>query len=422
MIDSDDSRGRERTFQERLAAYAGCILELGVALRRDQHLLVVALTEHRGLALALAEAAYRRGASFVNILYQDELALKLQLELGGEEAVTFVPKSVRAAYEETIEKNGAFIAISGREDLTAFNQVDPDRQGRSLLARAAQLDFFYQHIYTNRLKWCVAASATAGAARAVFPGQEPARALAGLWNAIFSICRIDERDPLAAWERHLERLAERRRRLDSLGLRELCFMSPTCDFTLRLDPRARWQGGWSVTPDGERFLPNLPTEEVFTVPDCRSLEGRFATTRPLTYKNIHIENVSLAFRKGELVAVEGGSGVEEFRRILGSDPSFRRPGEIALVDADSAVARSGLVFHDLLYDENAQSHVAVGSGYTECLAGVREMSPEERERAGFNTSSLHIDIMFGSSELSVTGRGADGKQVTIMRAGRFADE
>jgi aminopeptidase len=422
MANNSDIRNERGPFQEHLNAYAECLLELGVALRPGQHVLVSALTVHRDLVLALTEAAYRRGASFVTILYQDEIASRLQLELGNEEAVTFLPKSVRAAYEEVIERNGAFISLSGRENLAAFRGVDADRQSRSLLARTAQLDFFYQKIYTNRLKWCVAASATPGAAAAVFPGLTPERALASLWDAIFTICRIHDPDPVQAWRTQLEILENRKRRLDQMEIREMALRSPTCRLDLRLDARARWQGGWSATPEGEKFLPNLPTEEVFTVPDYRSLEGRFTATRPLTYKNLHIENLSLEFRKGELVNVDGDREAGELRRILQADPTHRRAGEIALVSSSSAVARSGLVFHDLLYDENAQSHLAVGSGYSECLSGVKEMSPAEREKAGFNTSALHIDVMFGSPELIVTARTQGGTAVTVMDHGLFPGE
>jgi aminopeptidase len=422
MTVNNKKQATRRLFEERLRAYAACILDLGVALRRGQYLLISALTVHRDLVLALTGEAYRRGASFVNILYQDEWAAKLRLELGDDEAVTFLPKNIRAAHEEVIERNGAFIALSGREDLAAFRGIDPNRQSRSLLARTAQLDFFYQKIYTNRLKWCVAGAATPGAAAAVFSGLAPVRALSALWNQIFTMCRVLESDPAAAWRDHIARLERRKRRLNGLGIQRLEFSSPTCHFQLGLDPRALWQGGCSVTPGGETFLPNIPTEEVFTVPDYRSLEGRFIATRPLTYKNMHIEHLSLEFRQGELVSVEGGREVDDLRRILESDPSHRKAGEIALVAADSAVARSGLVFHDLLYDENAQSHLAIGAGYSECLAGVREMSAEEREGAGFNTSSLHMDIMFGSPELSVTAKTAHNGTMTLMHHGVFRDE
>ena len=207
-----------------------------------------------------------------------------------------------------------------------------------------------------------------------------------------------------------------------MRLSELHFKSPTCDLSLGLSTHARWRGGFSLTPGGRSFLANMPTEEVFTVPDWRSLDGRFTATRPLTYKNIYVPEVSFGFRSGKLVSVEGGAGVKALEDILRSDPAHGRAGEIALVAADSAVARTGLVFHDLLYDENAACHLALGSGYADCLEGIEGMSREEREAAGFNTASVHIDFMFGSPEISVTGRDADGRERPIMRDGRFVAE
>jgi aminopeptidase len=400
--------------------YAACIVDVGLALRRGQYLLVSALTVHRDLALAVAEEAYRCGASFVNVLYQDELLQKTQLALGDEASVTFLSKSVIAAFEEVIERRGAYLSLSGRENPNAFHGLDPDRQSRSLLSRQAQLDFFYQEIYTNRIAWCVAAAATPGTAAIVFPGQPAGAALTKLWDCIFSICRITEPDPAAAWREQAARLQHRKERLDELSLRELHFTSPTCDLSLRLSERARWKGGFASTPDGRAFLPNLPTEEVFTVPDWRSLEGTFQATRPLTYKNIHVAEAKFIFRSGQITAVEGGTGVDELRRILASEPAHGRAGEIALVGEDSAVARSGLVFHDLLYDENAACHLALGSGYTECLEGIGAMSREERDAAGFNTASLHIDVMLGSPLLGVTGSDAQGTRHVLIIDGLFA--
>ncbi|MBN2354232.1 MAG: aminopeptidase [Spirochaetales bacterium] len=419
---TDSRRFGGYRFSEALARYAACILDVGAALEKGQYLLVSALTVHRDLALALAEAAYRRGASYVNVLYQDELLSRTQLELGGESSVTFLPRSVTAAYEEVIERRGAFVSLSGREDLEAFRAIDPERQSRSLLYRLERLDFFYEHIYTNRIVWCVAAGAAPGAAAAAFPDLPAGEALAALWDRIFEVCRIYESDPASAWRGRTALLERLKGRLDGLRLRELRFQSPTCDFSLRLSERARWRGGFSRTPEGRVFLANIPTEEVFTVPDWRSLDGRFTATRPLVYKNICVPELTLAFREGRLIAVEGGAGVKELEGVLRSDPTHGRAGEIALVSADSAVARTGLAFHDILYDENAACHLALGSGYADCLEGVGDMSPEDRENAGFNNASVHIDIMFGSQELRVTGRDADGRELDIMREGRFVDE
>ncbi len=419
---SDDRRFSGFRFTEALSRYAACILDVGAALDKDRYLLVSALTVHRELALALAEAAYRRGASFVNVLYQDELLNRTQLELGGESSVTFLPKSVVAAYQEVIERGGAFVSLSGREDLEAFRSIDPERQSRSLLSRLERLDFFYEHIYTNRIAWCVAAGAAPGTAAAAFPELPADEALAALWDRIFSVCRVYDEDPVAAWRERAALLERLKSRLDGLRLRELRFQSPTCDFSLRLSERARWKGGFSRTPDGRVFLANLPTEEVFTVPDWRSLDGRFTATRPLVYKNICAPELTLAFREGRLVSVEGGAGVKELEDILRSHPTHGRAGEIALVAADSAVARTGLVFHDLLYDENAACHLALGSGYADCLEGIEAMNREDRENSGFNNASVHIDIMFGSPGLRVTGRDGDGRERDIMRDGRFVVE
>jgi aminopeptidase len=402
-----------------LRQYASLILQLGVGFTRGEYLLVSALTVHRDLTLAIAEEAYRRGASYVNILYQDEKLQRAQLEFADAGSLSFVPQSMIAAYQELLEAGGSFISITGREDLEIFKGVDPVRHSQALLARTARLDFFYQKLYAHALKWCVAASAAPGRARIIFPTMNTDEALRALWDKIFAICKIYEDDPVKAWQRHAAGLEKRKDLLTALGIREMLLTGPECNLRVGFDPRARWKGGFGETTDNKKFLPNIPTEEVFTAPDFHTIEGHFTSTRPLTYKNICIEKLTLSFEKGELTSVEGSEGIEELKEIINTEVSHRRLGEIALVDAESAVAQSGLVYHDLLYDENALSHVALGSAYHECLFGIEALDPEEREKAGFNHSPLHIDIMLGSPSLSVTALCADGKRKKILHNGRF---
>jgi aminopeptidase len=409
----------KKKFKENLAAYADLLLTIGLNIKSGEHCLIQAFTVHRELALACARAAYAKGAAYVNILYLDEQLDAIRLEHAPESCLDYFPPSIIKAYEEIILRGGVFLSLTGRENLNADETTDARRGNRLLLARAENLYFFHEKVRSNALRWCVAASATAAAAKKMFSRVGTARAVQNLWDVIFDICRVTTADPTAAWRVHLDKLDRIKRTLNGLKIRELLYKGPHAELRIGLAPQARWQGGESLCKNGERFVANIPTEEVFSAPDFHKVNGWVECSRPLVYRNFFIEQIRLEFKDGILTRISGSRGIKELEAYLFAKDENRRLGEVALVESSSPVYKSGHVFHNLLYDENAASHIAFGSAFTECFEGIESYNAGQKEQAGFNTSKIHIDLLIGSPELEVSARLSSGRIVPLLSGGEF---
>jgi aminopeptidase len=256
----------------------------------------------------------------------------------------------------------------------------------------------------------------------VFPQLPADQQMAALWDAIAKMVRLDRPDPIAAWEEHLAALAARRDFLNAQRYTALKYRGPGTDLTLGLATGHQWVSGRSTSVQGIPFAPNLPTEEVFTMPHKDRVDGTVRSTKPLSYGSTLIENFSMTFEGGRVVNATADRGQEVLRQLLDTDAGAVRLGEVALVPHNSPVAQSGLLFYNTLFDENAASHVALGSAYKFTLAGGEAMTDEQFEQAGGNRSATHVDFMIGSAELDIDGVLADGTVEPLMRRGDWAQD
>jgi aminopeptidase len=278
---------------------------------------------------------------------------------------------------------------------------------------------FREQISRNRTNWAVVAASAATWAARVFPDVEPSRQVARLWDAIGCLCRLDHRDPIAAWETHLRDLAARTDHLNERQYATLRYQGPGTDLTIGLAPGHQWIGGSSVTAAGVRFAPNLPTEEVFTMPHKDRVNGTVRATKPLSYGGTLIENFTLTFVEGRVVEVAAERGESVLRTLVAMDAGAARLGEVALVPNSSPISQTGRLFYNTLFDENAASHVALGAAYKFTLSGGEGMADEAFEAAGGNRSATHVDFMIGSGELDIDGVRADGSVEPVMRGGEW---
>jgi aminopeptidase len=298
-----------------------------------------------------------------------------------------------------------------------------------------------RQLQADRFPWLVVASPTekwaekvlagpaggagtgAPASGADNPGRGPAfsrpRALDDLWETMKPILRLDREDPVAAWREQSERLKRRSAVLDELSVEWLHFEGPGTDLWVAIPERAIWVGGPARTPEGTEFLPNLPTEEVFTTPDYRYTTGHVAVTRPVRVMNKVVEGAWFEFSDGKVVSSGARENAEVLERYFSMDAGAAYAGEIALVDAGSPIFQSGRVFYNTLLDENAACHIALGGSYPTCLEGGEKLSDEELPGIGANVSFVHTDFMIGSEEVDVTARTRDGRDVAVLRDGRF---
>jgi aminopeptidase len=269
------------------------------------------------------------------------------------------------------------------------------------------------------INWTIVSYATGAWARAMFPGESEDNAVARLWDAIFAASRIDEADPVAAWAAHNDGLHARARRLNDLRFSALRFRGPGTDLTVGLADDHEWHGGSSRAKNGIVCNPNIPTEEVFTTPHKARVDGHVASTKPLSYQGTLIDRIEVRFEAGRIVEAKAAKGEDVLAKVLDTDEGARRLGEVALVPFSSPISKSGLLFFNTLYDENAASHIALGQSYSQCFVNGGALSPEELSARGANASLIHIDWMIGSAKVDVDGIGADGAAMPVMRKGEW---
>jgi aminopeptidase len=401
---------------EDLRQYARLLVQL-VNVQPDQNLHVRGEPCHWPLFNAIAEAAYAAGARYVDVSSQHAGLHKARVENSKEEHLEYVPRTLTARNDIFIDEQWALISVKNPEDPDFLSDLDSTRNAEVLRALAKANSPLRRNLQADKFQWIVAASPTDPWARKVL-GEDATGDT--LWETMRSILRLDTDDPLGAWTRHAETLASRSRTLQSMEVDSLHFTGPGTDLRVGLPERPVWLGGSAQTPDGTRFLPNVPTEEVFTTPDYRRTSGEVQVTRPVFVMGSVVDGAWFRFDEGRVVDFGARSGEDILGRYLEMDEGARYLGEVALVDGASPIFQAGRVFYDILYDENAACHIALGGAYPGGIQGGDELSESELTRAGGNISDVHTDFMVGSEEITVTARLRDGRdEVPVIDQGRF---
>jgi aminopeptidase len=391
------------------AALAQLAVGLGANVQPGQ---IVAISSEPGkeaVARAIAEAAYAAGAKFVDLSVFDPYFKRARALHAAAESLSFVPPWIGERILALGELRCARIGLSGPSAPRALDGIDPQLIALDQLPRVPESMTLVNERTTN---WTIVPCPNPAWATLVHPRLEPAAALARLWGEIAHICRLDERDPEAAWKSRLEQLTRVAGQLDELRLDELHLEGPGTDLRIGLLPSSHWIAADFETVDGIDSRPNLPTEEVFTTPDPERVSGTVAATKPLFTAGTTITGLKVTFEAGRVVSIEADEGAEVLRGMTEIDDGAARLGEVALVDREGRIGPLGTVFYDTLLDENAASHIALGHGY---LQGVSS----EDEHPRVNRSKIHTDFMIGGNEVAVTGTLQDGREVPLLRDGRW---
>ncbi|MCC7345906.1 MAG: aminopeptidase [Variibacter sp.] len=409
----------DTTFDTRLDKLAALAVRVGLNLRAGQEVVMTAPLDAMPLVRRIAEHAYKAGATLVTPLISDDaVSLARYRHAHPDAAFDVAPGWLFEAMANAFKGGAARLAVVG-EDPTLLSAEDPEKVARANKARSKAYRPALELITGFAINWNLVPASTPGWARQVFPGEPEDRAVAKLWDAIFAACRVDAADPVAEWARHNATLHARGAFLNERNYAALHFRGPGTDLRVGLSDGHLWCGGSEPAKNGITCNPNIPTEEVFTTPHALRVEGVVRSTKPLAYQGTLIEDIAVRFEGGRIVEANATRGAEVLRKVIATDEGAARLGEVALVPHSSPISKSGLLFRNTLFDENAASHIALGQAYTTCLRDSAGVPMAELAKRGANASLIHIDWMIGSGAVDVDGVTQDGTVEPLMRKGEF---
>ena len=394
-----------------LDRYAELITGFGANVQPDQVVAVEGALEAAPLVRRIARGAYERGARYVDVAYFDAQVKRIRIEASPDDALDWVPPWLGQRLLDLGELDAARIVLTPFVPPGALEGVDPERAGRDRLPTVPEL---FKVVDDRSVAWTVSPFVTEAWAQLVFPEQAPAAAVEALWRDVIHVCRLDEPDPVAAWEHRIEEIWQVASRLDQLELDALHFVGPGTDLTVGLLPSSRFarEGGSSTTRTGIKHVPNLPTEELYTTPDPERTEGHVASTKPLDVGGSIVTGLRIRFEGGRAVEIDADANADALRRRCATDEGAARLGEVALVDGESRIGRLGRTFFNTLLDENSASHLALGDAYASPVA-----DPADLPR--INESEIHTDFMIGSDDVTVTGVTRDGDELPLLVGGAW---
>ncbi|CAM3100399.1 aminopeptidase [Paenibacillus lupini] len=407
------------TFEQKLNNYADIIVKIGANIQQGQSVMVNATIEAPELVRLVVKKAYEAGAYQVKVFWQDDVVSRLHYDLAPLESFLEEPKWSAGEKTEMAEKGAASITI-GSADPDLLRGVPQERiRTADRTARTAS-EKYRQMAQAFKFTWSLATAPSAAWAAKVFPDLPEEEQVAKLWDTIFQMVRADQPDPIAAWEAHIKQLKIKAKYLNDKAYKYLHYQAPGTDLTLEMPKDQVWLGGSKQNEQSTWFVPNLPTEEVYSAPLRTGVNGTISSTKPLSYNGNIIDNFSFTFENGRVVNVTAEQGEEALKGLIETDENAKFLGEVALVPHKSPISDSNILFYKTIFDENASCHLAVGSAYASCIKGGAGLSREELLERGLNQSMAHTDFMVGSAELNLYGVTEDGTREPILLNGNWA--
>ena len=406
-------------FEKKLTKYAELAVKIGVNIQPNQYLYIAASIESAPFVQLVTKIAYEQGAKNVFVDYADDQVTRTRYELAPADSFDFFPEWKKQEREWLAEQGAAFISIvSQSPDL--LSGIDTTRIAAFQKAAGTALNKYRQYVQSDKISWTVIAAPSKQWAKKVFPEVPEEEQVNTLWDAIFKATRSDLEDPVQAWAQHNDNLHEKVQYLNDKKYSKLHYTAPGTDLTIELPKGHLWCGAGSVNEKGDEFMANMPTEEVFTVPNKDGVNGYVSSTKPLSYGGNIIDNFKITFENGRIINVEAEQGEDVLKNLVATDEGSHYLGEVALVPFQSPISQSNVLFYNTLFDENASNHLAIGSAYAFCLEGGKTMSHEELLENGLNQSITHVDFMIGSAEMNIDGITVEGEAQPVFRNGNWA--
>lgn len=407
-------------FKENLAKYAKLLVSTGINVQPGHTIQLTIGVDQAELARLIVKEAYAHGAKEVLVNWLDDVIARERLVNVDVELLEQVHPQRVTEMNYLLERKASRLVVLS-EDPGAYDGVDPEKLSRNARALSQALQPMRQATQANKVSWTLGAASGLEWAKKVFPNAaSDEEAVDLLWDQIFKTCRVYEEDPIKAWEEHEARLVAKAKVLNDEQFVKLHYTAPGTDLVLGMPKNHLWEAAGSVNVQGEHFIANMPTEEVFTAPDYRVADGYVTSTKPLSYNGNIIEGIKVTFKDGEIVDVTAEKGDEVMKKLVFDNAGARGLGEVALVPDKSPISQSGVTFFNTLFDENASNHLAIGQAYAFSIEGGTEMSQEELKEAGLNRSDVHVDFMIGSNKMNIDGIREDGTRVPIFRDGEWA--
>ncbi|MGD6965928.1 aminopeptidase [Rossellomorea vietnamensis] len=406
-------------FERNLDKYAELAVKAGVNIQKGQYMWISAPMGTERLVRKIVKQAYLAEAGEVHVQWYDEEIKRTHYELASDSAFEQFPEWMASAFDTVAERGGAFLQVEA-DDPDLLKGITPERLLTFEKARGNALESFYEAIETDRISWSIIAMPSQKWADKVFPDLPEEERVSALWDKIFEAVRINKDDPVDEWRSHIETLQAKASQLNEKHFWKLHYTAPGTDLTIELPEKHLWLTGSSTNKEGNVFIANMPTEEVYTVPLKNGVNGYVTSTKPLAYQGNIIDNFKLTFEDGKIIKAEADTGQELLEKMMDTDEGAKYLGEVALVPHKSPISNTGILFFNTLFDENASNHLAIGSSYPTCFEGGQALSEDERKAAGLNDSIVHEDFMIGSANMDIDGLYKDGSAEAVFRKGNWA--
>ncbi len=405
-------------FEQNLEKYAELAIKVGINLQKGQKLVIVAPISCADFVRKAALKAYEAGALDVYVDWEDDQLKKIRFHHAPDEAFELYPMWKANGFEELAKENAAFLTVYA-PNAELYKDVKAERLTTANKTASAANQAYKDYMRSGKVSWLMVSIPTPEWSAKVFPEMDEQERIDRLWEQIFKLTRVDADNPVEAWRAHIADLVKKQQLLNGKRYHKLHLKAPGTSLSVELPEKHQWVSAGMTNAKGDYFVPNLPTEEVFTLPVKEGVNGTVTSTKPLSYNGSLIDNFAFTFINGRITEVHAEQGEEILRKLLDVDAGTRYLGEIALVPHDSPISNSNLIFYNTLFDENASCHLAIGSAYPFCIEGGTEMSKEELEANGYNTSLLHIDFMIGSPDMEIDGETRDGIREPLFRKGNW---
>ena len=403
-----------------LRKYARLIVKMGVNIQKGQGAIIMTETAQAEFALLVADEAYKAGAKWIDMQWMNQEFDKLQLRKESVKTLTNIPEWQKARLQRMADEFPVRIMIASA-DPDGLKGVNVEKMRKVNLAKM-KVQKPYRDAIDNKHQWTIVAVPSEKWAKKVFPGERTSAAVKKLWDAILESVRVTkDNDPVAEWQAHSDALKARCDKLNACAFTKMHYFSENgTDFTAELIPDSEWTGGGDTLPNGTFFVPNMPTEEIFTSPVKDKTEGTVVATMPLSYQGNLIENFSITFKDGRAVSCKAEKGQELLEGMIAMDEGAAMLGELALIPHDSPISNQGILYYNTLFDENASCHLALGRGFS--VLKDKSLTKQEMQEKGVNDSVIHVDFMIGDGTLNIDGITADGEVVPVFRNGNWAEK